>query len=395
MTQYYTDFSSYSPGDITSQGWSAQWASFPSGSAEVVTDAGATGGKALEVLLGSGARRALIWDAISADSGRGIVDVIVRGKASNYSTSNTNPRFGPLARAAGSASSETGYVFALRATAGAGPSLLRYVSGAVTTPSSLIGPDAPAANTYQFARMQIENGATFPILRFKTWQGAIGDEPASWDREYQDTASGHISQTSGDRKVGIYFFQASVTYTIDWIGVGTNGDSAPTEPVSGGTEITGSVTVTGSVSLSTELTLSHTSQITAVGSPSLARYQELLRSLSYSGVGTPDLAISLDGSETSSAIATGSASLLLELTPKNKLATAVGSASLSIARELARSFSASAIASVSCLRSTEKNAEFSAAATGTVSSTQQYIPKPIPAESGGKGLIAIRLGVGL
>jgi len=213
MAQYWTDFSGDTIGSAP-----ADWSTFLSTPTafEVEADAGAEGGKALLFDGLTNTRQGASWDDIDSDANRDDVEILTRFKYDGLGTLGGAVVFG---RGSGASSgTATAYYVFLRS-----PTefrLARYVSGSFSALAT--GGTAPnaATDTYIYCRFQI----TGTTIRAKVWGGTLGNEPGTWGLTTTD------SSITGVGKAGIWDFSgAGITY--DWIGVGTNGDAAPSSAV--------------------------------------------------------------------------------------------------------------------------------------------------------------------
>lgn len=91
---------------------------------------------------------------------------------------------------------------------------------------------APAGVSINIRYRISKNELSQYVIRYKAW--IVGDdEPVGWLSEYVDTRA---ESPTGPLYPGVFLRSGSGTTTItNKFGVGTDGDAAPTEPVSGGT----------------------------------------------------------------------------------------------------------------------------------------------------------------
>jgi hypothetical protein len=196
---------------------------------EVVADAEATGGKALKIGPGSALvqHSFVSFDAV-ADANRADFEVLVRSRATSNNATGQN-----LCGAAGrvfttstSSSGFNGYTAGRRYT-GWRDRLISTVSGGTTTTLGTTAGTTVAAEVYAFGRFRV-SGTT---LQYRSWSGALEDEPATW--EVETTNSTH----SGAGWVGIWRNLLTNDVHVDFVGVGTGGDPAPSGPVGGGSTL--------------------------------------------------------------------------------------------------------------------------------------------------------------
>lgn len=189
-------------------GWSTPWST--SGlSWQVVSDAGAVGGKALSVGGTSTTRKAYIWDDSGADAS---ADVEALWKFKVTGASYGNLRL--LMRASGPAGSETGVYLIVSSSNIQGGGLVAgtLVSGGFGTVSET--PGGTGVWTYLRAR------AIGNQLSLKMWYTGQS-EPASW--------SGTLTIPSGllgAGEVGVYNVTNGTDYVVDWISVASGGATA-------------------------------------------------------------------------------------------------------------------------------------------------------------------------
>jgi len=192
--------------------WTERW--HTDGTATIEDDAGATGGKRLEWFGSGTSRRFLSWDAIDSDADRDDVEVLCRFMLSNAGVLNVGMA---AARGSGGDTSETGYTVRLNGNTPWRTTVHEYDNAA----SFILDNDSKTfvADVWYWCRARF-NGTAIKVSR---WAGAVGDEPGAWDIETTD-----VTSTIG--WVGAFLFDGNVCYW-DVFGVGTNGDSAPSEPV--------------------------------------------------------------------------------------------------------------------------------------------------------------------
>lgn len=210
MALYWTDFASdtldASPAGWTSNGWLA-------GELVVVADATAGGGKALKLAPTSNARRTAVWDLVGTDAD---TEVLIRARTPVAQTGNRNPL---ILRQQNSGTSLKGYVLQLSYTDVL--TLLKYDTGATTlAPTATVSGLAHHDTTgWYYIRYRV-NGTT---LRVRAWNEGQA-EPTTWQLEVTDAG---LASAGG---VGVFGYYANSTLHIDYIGVGTAGDTAPSGP---------------------------------------------------------------------------------------------------------------------------------------------------------------------
>lgn len=208
MAQYFRDFEGESTGVVPS-GWTKR---FVTSDSTWTVEAVSGVGNVLRKAASSGTgRRGISWDLIDADADRANVEMVFRLRCTAVLS---NFQLRGFVRGSGSAASESMYVGGINVTDFNGVRLQKYVSGSPTSIDSVT--KSISINTWYITRLRI-NGTTLSV---KVW--ADGDsEPGSWDLTTTD------SSLSAAGWVGFFDFPSSSVTEIDWIGVGTNGDTAP------------------------------------------------------------------------------------------------------------------------------------------------------------------------
>lgn len=209
MAQYFTNFSGYTSG-VQPTGWTARWQT-ANKTWTVENDAGATGGKLLRCVSANNNAGLLTWDAIDADANRDNVEIFFRFRSSGTGTIPV----GGVVRASSVLATGNGYVS--HPNDATSQRIAKFVSGsyALLTNHS----NAWAADTWYYSRFRV-NSTT---LQMKRWAGAVGDEPGAWDSEVTN------GEVTGVGWVGALSRLTGVTVDFDVIGVGTNGDTAPSQ----------------------------------------------------------------------------------------------------------------------------------------------------------------------
>ena len=203
---YFTDLTEYTAGAQPS-GWTRRWVT--SGNTWVVTAAAAMDGtsNALTHSNTSNARRAISWDTL--DSVSADIEIVYRWKSTSTSCDSR-----VMLRGTGTAGAENGYVL------GCVNGIIRtakYTSGSSIT----IGADAAfsfATNTWYWTRCRVNGSA----LSVKQWADGSA-EPGTWQIDSRSDTSVTAAGWNG-----LFQFVFNGTTTIDRIGVGTAGATAPT-----------------------------------------------------------------------------------------------------------------------------------------------------------------------
>lgn len=211
MTQYYSDFSEYADTTALLAEWTARWVTSDV-TWSLVSDAGATGGKFLRAVRLTNARSGLSWNDIDADSARADFEVLAKVRTSAAVTSGVSV-FG---RGAGASDAESAYVGQMRSDGGQWR-VIKYVAGTFT--SVIESGGTSSINTWYWVRFRVNGTA----IKLRAWADG-GSEPGTWDLEVTDAS------LSDAGWLGAFLLTAQ---TADWdvFTVGTNGEAAPSEPL--------------------------------------------------------------------------------------------------------------------------------------------------------------------
>jgi hypothetical protein len=213
MALYFTDFSEYTAGSQPSD-FTERWDT-AAVTATVETVSGTSGGVALRFVSGSGPA-AISWDEIDGDPDRDDVEILTRTRRTTTAGSNS---MGVLARAVNLEATRTGYF----STISGGLRTDRYLNGGYSSFSSTSF--AIAFEVWYYVRARF-NGTN---VKLKAWSGDLVDEPSDWGIETTN------SDISGAGWVGFFNFHDG-TIEYDFLGVGTNGDQAPSSAPTPGLE---------------------------------------------------------------------------------------------------------------------------------------------------------------
>lgn len=198
--QYYTDFSGYTTGQAPDD-WSLEYSTAPPDQFEVVADASYPGGKGLQIDAAPGEMMTVGWDI---DGGS---DLEIVANTRDFE-GNSSPI---LIRGSGDEEANQS-AYSVRTD-------LPQVNKLQGTSNPLLGEGTNSLGVDRWYRFR----ANGDDISAKTW-GLSDSEPASWDVEVTD--SDVNSGWAGLQQVG---FGAPILVEF---GVGTEGDTAPTEPVS-------------------------------------------------------------------------------------------------------------------------------------------------------------------
>lgn len=184
---------------------------------------------------------AFTWNDVDGDSGRADVDVLLLfTTASSITTSQRCI----IVRGSGADESATHFHFSI----GSGSHSVGYCDASDTRTNLATHSVTYNASTDYWVRFRITGTGGTTTYKTKVWTGAAGDEPggagadSNWNLNSTTT-----SGTSSAGWVGISTFGATGGNVIKQIGVGTNGDTAPSSASSGYTLAadSGSYTLTG------------------------------------------------------------------------------------------------------------------------------------------------------
>lgn len=227
MATYFTDFSEFSTGDIAAD---ADWTSRQGTgwTSEITTDAGSTGGQTwVTDDNGYGIQHTVhTWDLPGLQTGD--CEIACRVKFALVNPASTDPYpptfyYDPT--------NNEGY--AVRYTSSGNWNLV--VLGTAGYVYSNIGSTGtghftPSDDTYFWFRFGI-SGTT---VRFNVGSTVESIDPATWDFSATDTdvTQGYVAQLNAED-------WAAMPMTVDVLGVGTGGDTAPTSSGSGSTGLVG------------------------------------------------------------------------------------------------------------------------------------------------------------
>lgn len=216
MAQYFTDFSSATV-DAAPAGWTPRWGSDAS-TWTVVEDAGATGGKALKAQDSSDAQiKGLSLDAVDTDEGRANSEVVLRWKSTGFLQWLL---VGAFVRGSGAthATSNLYYGQYNHGSTGTGQRRIgKRIAGAITTIQNAAY--TVLADTWYWTRCRV-NGTTISV---KHWEDGE-TEPEAWTFTSTQT---NVADGWAGVFIGANSSNSPVSY-IDLIGIGTDGDAAPT-----------------------------------------------------------------------------------------------------------------------------------------------------------------------
>ena len=215
MATYSTDFSEYTAG-VEPSDWTERWdTTGVDWTVENSSDDGVTGGKILLVSRTQSNGSFLSWDAIDSDADRDDVEILAKFKHATF----VNRDLGCVGRGSGTGGSEVGYIGRSFAFGGSTETIRiqEFTAGSIAALGSVTPTVAPKNDGWFWIRFRL-NGTT-QKLRF--WRdGAL--EPTDWQVETADATN------TAAALVGLFSLGGdSDGTTIDFVGIGTNGDAAP------------------------------------------------------------------------------------------------------------------------------------------------------------------------
>lgn len=227
MAQYFEDWSGSSVSDNPPAGWTKKWVTTQPFT--VVTDAdNPTGeGKSVEAVPTSSSRCALTWDAVDADADRATCDLIALIEVFEAANTGAYTYGGLVGRVSGSASSETGVTGSM-GHSGVGATnhdvrVTQYSSGTLTTLPDTVQ-NTWVDNTRYWLRLTLSG--TSARVRLYPESDPLDDGALLAD--HTDTVS-----VTGAGGVGIWSFTTNGSIRYLCVGVGTDGDLPPIEPLGG------------------------------------------------------------------------------------------------------------------------------------------------------------------
>lgn len=218
MAQHFTDFSGYSTGSFPQSGdpWTVHNPNSISHTFEIQSNQDATGGQLLYATSTGEGVIALEWDDVSAGSE---IEVYVRLRSPTGSEHTQRP-------ASRLGSGPVAYFADVSVNTGAPADLELALDGGSGFTSLAVGATSEELDDFSFYNVRIRSESDDT---HQAWAWQSGSEPESPAAEATDSTLS--SGTAGLWFNFSEFFQRE--FEIDVIGVGTNGDAAPTsEPVS-------------------------------------------------------------------------------------------------------------------------------------------------------------------
>lgn len=228
MAQYWEDWSGFSVGSISGDpaGWTKRWDT-ASAALEIVSDAAAPSGKALRITKSAGDRLLLSMNTVDSDANRAACEVraLIRLPAS---LADGNNIFGCAGRCSGNGTTETGYVANLSSVLDSGSIKLNkriapYNNGTGVTPviNELLGLASAYVSTLVWVKLRC-SGTTISV-------GFATDNDGVPNTENIDSTT--LTTTSAAGWAGLFVFSSGMVVDVLAVGIGTNGDSAPIEPL--------------------------------------------------------------------------------------------------------------------------------------------------------------------
>lgn len=165
---------------------------------------------------------ALTWNDIDGDSTRADVEILFIAQVSAV------PRFLCTLRGAGADESHVGYSLYITGTT----IRIFWTNGSDASAQIALTARTHATATDYWFRFRINGTGGTTSCYAKSWAGAIGDEPA-----WQINGATNTNGPSAAGWVGVAGYSLANTAIYKQIGVGTNGDSAPSAAVISATSI--------------------------------------------------------------------------------------------------------------------------------------------------------------
>jgi len=212
MATYEKDFSSESTGAFPSD-FTNRWSTNHSSTVETADEPSFGGNSFRYNPLTLDARRLHSWDDIDSDANRDDFDIICRWKIN--SQQSRNGIFYLIARASGALGSENCYFVQVGVS---NYSIRKYVSGSLSSIATGTLPMSSSQFDDSYNWIRFRGNST--TLQCKFWSSSL-PEPYSWDIEATDSSIA----SAGWVGIGGYDDISSSYIEVDYIGVGTNGDS--------------------------------------------------------------------------------------------------------------------------------------------------------------------------
>lgn len=255
MTTYNTNFGSYTAAAQPSD-WTARWVT-TNATWLATTVASTDGGKVLRKTSTTNVRRLLSWDAVDGDANRADCEILARIRTSSANADQIRLHL----RGSGAAASETAYGLALGSTTTL--TLHKYVAGVSTNLST--GTYNYSVNTWYHIRFRV-NGTT---LSAKVWLDTE-PEPSAWTLTATDSA------ISAAGWVGVGNFDSGGTLDVDYLSIGTNGDTAPLISPGNTASISQAVMEVANAGTPSAVLSTAAVEVAQVGTPSLVLSQFVL-----------------------------------------------------------------------------------------------------------------------
>lgn len=165
------------------------------------------------------------FDMVDGDSNRHNCDVLCAFKVYRYGHTNTMPDFRIHVRASGNETTANDYFFNVRFnTTPASSSITpwKIVSG---TPSTLGSGTTKTLNEDTVYMLRVRaNGTTTTTLSAKVWE--YGTTEPGWDVTYADSSSPHTSAGWIGLNIGVSGTIYDAIAIVDWVSIGTAGNTA-------------------------------------------------------------------------------------------------------------------------------------------------------------------------
>lgn len=214
MATYATDFSEYTTG-VQPSDWTERLIT-TGGTATVETGAG-MGGQQLEIVVDAVTTGYLLsWDEVDPDADRADAEIVIKYKVSTVQLEGLRVGGRFVGQVTGGDPTDGYFLETGRDFVTGKAELRKYLANSRSDLGTSFA-FAQANNVWYWVRIRL-NGTTQKV---RMWDD--GDtEPGTWNQETADTS------VTAPGWVGVGFRNTTgVTYTVDFMGIGTNGDTAP------------------------------------------------------------------------------------------------------------------------------------------------------------------------
>lgn len=210
MSQYFNDFSHYPTGAQPSD-WVKRW-NTGAETWNVLADGAAAGGKLLQSSIAAQDDRVLSWNLVDGTQN---IELVAKVRTSSVTAYQNHLHL----RGSGTGSSKGSYYLVLyQNTTSTYMILEQWFNNTYYSIQTVTKPLSP--NTWYWMRFRANGN----VLQAKMWADGTA-EPAGWDIAYTDSTG---TANNGAGWAGVGGYSTAGLRDFDVIGVGTNGDTAPT-----------------------------------------------------------------------------------------------------------------------------------------------------------------------